>query len=254
MPEKVPLGLLAICLVLAAGRVWAQPSPSEESIEAARQGLDGPIRFPWYDPQRDSLQRVDAEPPADIENRHSRWEAKPAQAWDWPAWLGPLFRILGWALLGLLVTLLAVFLVRAFLLEEGGIAPTSSADEEANRRGDADRVESLPFQLAGPRVNLLDEARRCYEAGRYAQAIVYLYSYQLVQLDKHQLIRLAKGKTNRQYLREMRSRPHLLGLLESTMITFEDVFFGRHRLDRRRFEACWNRVDDFHQQLEQVAG
>ena len=33
--------------------------------------------------------------------------------------------------------------------------------------------------------------------------MIYLFSHQLVQLDRHQIIRLAKGKTNRQYLREV---------------------------------------------------
>jgi hypothetical protein len=248
------LGVLILSATCCVEPAFAQPSSADESIEAAREGLTGPIRFPWYDGQGDRLQRVDVKPPRDVANRHSRWEAEAPRAWNMPDWFGPLLRVLGWTLLGLLVILLAVVLIRAFLLEDGGIAAVDAADGQTNRRGDADRVESLPFNLAKPRADLLDEARRCYEAGRYGQAIIYLYSYQLVQLDKHQLIRLTKGKTNRQYLREMRSQPHLLGLLESTMITFEDVFFGRHRLERPQFEACWNRMDEFHQQLSQFAG
>ena len=50
------------------------------------------------------------------------------------------------------------------------------------------------------KAGLLEEARRSYEEGDYNTAIVYLYSYQLVKLDQNQWIRLAKGKTNRQYL------------------------------------------------------
>jgi len=67
----------------------------------------------------------------------------------------------------------------------------------------------------------------------------------LIQLDKQQIIRLAIGKTNRQYLREV-GPPSALGrLLEETMVAFEDVFFGNRRLERARFEACWSRLPEF---------
>jgi hypothetical protein len=118
--------------------------------------------------------------------------------------------------------------------------------------GDIDRVESLPFQLKAPQTDLLSEARRHYEAGNYKDAIIYLYSYQLVELDKHQLIRLTKGKTNRQYLREIRRRGDLFGTLQTSMLAFEDVFFGNHSLERGRFESCWNGLDAFHRSLEQA--
>ena len=107
--------------------------------------------------------------------------------------------------------------------------------------------------LNRPRSNLLEEARRQYEAGNFAEAIIYLFSYQLVELDKSQLIRLAKGKTNRQYLREIGARPRLAALLNHTMIAFEDVFFGDHDLDRERFEKCWAERDNLIQQLEENA-
>ena len=37
------------------------------------------------------------------------------------------------------------------------------------------------------------------------------------------------------------------------MLAFEDVFFGHHELSQQRFEQCWEDLDRFHQQLEQVA-
>ncbi len=65
-------------------------------------------------------------------------------------------------------------------------------------------------------------------------------------------MRLAKGKTNRQYLREAgRERP-LASLLERTMVTFEDVFFGRRALDREGFEICWNQLDQFERLVAQA--
>jgi hypothetical protein len=34
------------------------------------------------------------------------------------------------------------------------------------------------------------------------------------------------------------------------MVAFEDVFFGKHGLDRERFESCWRRVDEFRRGLQ----
>ncbi len=38
------------------------------------------------------------------------------------------------------------------------------------------------------------------------------------------------------------------------MLAFEDVFFGHYQLTRERFEACWHRLDEFHQLVTAPAG
>jgi hypothetical protein len=43
-------------------------------------------------------------------------------------------------------------------------------------------------------------------------------------------------------------------MLDRTMVAFEDVFFGRHPLERQRFESCWGRLDEFHRRLDEVWG
>ena len=75
----------------------------------------------------------------------------------------------------------------------------------------------------------------------------------MIRLDQHQCIRLAKGKTNREYLRELSSRPELQGLLARTMFPFENVFFGGHPLDRQGFEDCWREAESFRRLVEQAA-
>ena len=117
---------------------------------------------------------------------------------------------------------------------------------------DVGRIEKLSFQVQRPSHDLLSEARASYAAGNYAKAIVYLFSYQLVHLDRNHLVRLAKGKTNRQYLREVRAQADIVRIVGETMTVFEDVLFGRHTIDRRQFEACWNRLDEFHQCVQKA--
>ena len=120
-------------------------------------------------------------------------------------------------------------------------------------RAEISRIESLPFQLDRKNVSLLDEAERLYREGNYSQAIVYLFSYQLVEMDKLQVIRLTRGKTNRQYLRELRGRQTLRGLVESSMVAFEHVFFGQHSLPRTAFESCWRRTGEFDRLIREGA-
>ncbi len=101
--------------------------------------------------------------------------------------------------------------------------------------------------------DLLAAARAYLAQGDLGKAIIYAFAHQLVQLDEHHLIQLTKGKTNRQYLRELKPHPEFQDLLCPTMFAFEDVFFGHHELTRQRFDDCWQSLERFHQRLEQVA-
>ena len=117
----------------------------------------------------------------------------------------------------------------------------------------AERLERLPVDVRKPSSNLLAEAKSLMEAGNYNEAIIYLFSHQLVQLDKHQLLRLTRGKTNRQYLREIRENQEIQGVLRDTIYVFEDAFFGNHSISRERFALCWDALDQFHSRLSALA-
>jgi hypothetical protein len=256
-----PLLFLAACLAACgAPQARAQENiDSEKAIETGRRALRESNSYPWYDPQTDELRRVDVRPDRSAENlnRQSQWQTKPwkpapAPAWSWPVWLSRLFQILAIVLALVIFGLLIWLLVWAFMRREAGVEVASSGSEAADARGDVDRIENLPFQVKRPQSDLRGEAERHYRDGNYREGIIYLYSYLLVQLDRRQVIRLTKGKTNRQYLREVRQRPELVPIFELTMIAFEDVFFGDHPLSRSEFEECWNRLDEFHRLLDQT--
>ena len=155
--------------------------------------------------------------------------------------LGSLLQVLGWTAVVLLAAAVVYFVVRAILQRER----RKSGGDEEEPAGGADRVESLPLPVNARHLDLLAEAKRCREQGDYGRAIIFLFSHQLLQLDKNGRIHLARGKTNRQYLREIRPWPALGGLVEQTTLMFEDVFFGHHPLERPAFEACWSRLEEF---------
>jgi Domain of unknown function (DUF4129) len=248
------LYIIAIFLSLASPTLADQLSDTQ-AVEAGAKVLDSSADFPWYDAKSDGVQRLDVSPPKDLKNRDSKWEFTinpKTNRWSMPDWVWVMLEVLGWTLLTIALIAVGYFLVQTFLSAEAGFANGEAAAEQTIGIGDAQRVENLPFQLEESKTDLIGTARLFYEAGNYRDAIIYLYSYQLVELDKHQMIRLTKGKTNRQYLREVRRRRELFGALQTTMLAFEDAFFGNHTIDRVRFEACWTGLDLFQQSLEQA--
>jgi hypothetical protein len=252
------MGCLAICMVLApcAMALGQEPLSDAQAVEAGRDALSGRTRYPYYDRQKDDVRQLNVEEPAtdDAANRRSKWTGKSAPSKSRTATLAPPglgegLQFLGLAALVVFIGIIAWLIARAFLKNEVVETKTSKVIETSR---DVDKVQALPFQIRKPAGDFLAEAQRLYAEGNFSEAVIYLYSHLLVQLDQHHVIRLAKGKTNRQYVRETRSRPVLGEILGQTMIAFEDVFFGDHQLSREQFEACWQRLDEFHGQLEQL--
>ncbi|MEY4181027.1 MAG: hypothetical protein RLY70_4602 [Planctomycetota bacterium] len=248
------------------GNALAQPSAAGNATgnatetEQVRQGREalGRMGFaPWYDAEKDELKRINVQPPAQwpwLESIRDYFQNLNGPDWNL-SWLSSLFDGLGifaqvviYAVLVALLVGLAYVLIHVFtrIRDKNRRDDEDELDEDHLRRA---RVDELPVQLAAPRGDYLAEARRRYESGDYSGAIIYLFSHELLQLDRHQRIQLERGKTNRQYLREVRGEPFLASSLSRTMVAFEDVFFGHHPLDRSRFEACWQEVDEFHRRL-----
>ncbi len=225
-----PLCLAAVVLLASAEKLSADEGP--DPVASGRKALETQTRLPWYDPVTDAVQPIDLPR-----------EDRSSGNLSWLTWLGMIS-------LGLLLGLLAYMILRAVVNHAGGRPQLAKVKVE--RILDADQVEALPFMADRSHDDLLGEAKRHYQSGNFSEAIIYLFSYELVELDKSSLIHLSKGKTNRQYLREVSRAQQLRRLVESTMVTFEDVFFGRRPLDRRGFEACWNRLSEFETLVSQA--
>jgi hypothetical protein len=248
-------------LLLLLGDVCAQESSAQEASEAEQavaaggESLRQSGNYPWYDSSQDGVKPIPlaSSSEADSANRNSKWTAQPGTGGGRPlpriSFLGGLLNWIGVTLLIVFLALIAWLIAKAFLRDEISEGIARKVIETSR---DVDRVEALPFKLRKPTGNFLDEARRLYEAGDYSEAIIYFFSYQLVELDRHHLIRLAKGKTNRVYLREVRPRPNLHSILGITIVAFEDAFFGRKTLTREQFERCWSRLGEFQAELERL--
>lgn len=238
---------ILFCVVLmshVAARGAASTPPRIRVDDPVTSGQDALVDsgdYPWYDEDSDGIRRIEVKEETD--RSAVRTTSAGGAAIELMAWLG----------LALVLAVVIALLVWSFLANEsrGDLPLDDDADED--RRRQIDRLEALPFQVKRPDADLLAEARRQYERGNYGEAIIYLFSHQLVQLDKSQHLTLAKGKTNRQYLREIASIDGLRAILEQTTVAFEEVFFGRHQLPRERFEACWSELSQFDRLSQRAA-
>ena len=221
----------------AAGEDTAPAETPSPAIAEGREALKSSPQAPWYDRQKDDVREIE------LSNSTAQTSRSSNLNWNFN-WLSYLI----WTLMAIALAALAYLLIRAFILREQRLATRQGNSEELTGT-QADRVEHLPVPVRRPSGDLLSEARFHYENGNFREAIVYLYSHELVELDKQQVIHLARGKTNRQYLREVKTRQRLRELLEQTMITFEDAFFGQLDIGRQRFETCWNRLSEFNSML-----
>jgi hypothetical protein len=222
---------LLTCVILSPASSRADLD-EDAAVTAGAEALDSWWDYPWYDDETDGIRRIDLrakrQPPFS-----SATTGSAGGSWD--------LEWLGWVLIALVVAFVLFMLLKVYWTR----TPRAGGADEAALIGkpvSVDRLEELPFQIDQPAGDLLSAARRASEAEDFNRAIVLLYSHQLLELDKRDAIRLTKGKTNRQYLRELRLRPGLAPLLATSMVAFEDVFFGGHSLSRERFEECWRQA------------
>jgi len=171
--------------------------------------------------------------------------------WGGPSDLSSL-SFLTWALIAIFITIVVLGLIWAFLQMEN----KANKDGELSDQGlsQEERIKELPFvfDLKKSTGDLQQLAYEAYQAGDYKTAITLLFSHVLLTLDKASLIRLRKGKTNRQYLTELYRHRELTGYYEKVMVPFEDAFFGDHDLRRENFEACWNDLNHFENNVAQA--
>jgi hypothetical protein len=224
--------LETLLVVTAASGGYALDDPVESGREALHRWWD----YPWYDSTTDDVRTIDARTPTVRTGGFGSGEG---------------LNVFVWGAIALTLLLLVALLIRAYFWDA---PPTVSVNRQ---RGNAtgtliERAEALPIAVDLSKVDLLAEAKRLSQQGDYSRAVVFLYSHFLVRLDQGHKIRLAVGKTNRQYLRELASAS-TRRMLETVMLAFEDAFFGKHRLARERFEACWAQLEPLNAALAEGA-
>ena len=226
----------------------------DAAVQQGRDALRHAGSFPWYDRGTDSVKPPDglSSSKAGADNRRSDWvaqekesRASPSTSTNWGNVSELLLTILMWGLIAIILIGLIVFLVWAFMRYETAQDQDDVDDWLEDPRSDEQRIEDLPFEIKKPTSDLLAAAERARAQGDRRLAMIYLFSHMLVQMDRNHRIRLAKGKTNRQYLKEIVNVERLHPIVFDSMIAFERVFFGNHDLDPLEFDHVWNSLGAF---------
>ncbi len=213
--------------------------------------------YPWYDPGTDGVRPI--------------WASKR----PWLKWLGrrwdEFVKALERALKGfqfggssgvgvsgdLIMTAVFLAALIGFLVVLAVLwtrRDSSAADRSADGSavGRAARLTDLPEGVRPGSGDPWAEALRRRAAGDLGGAIVCLFAYQLLSLDQMGLIRLAPGRTGRQYVQTIHD-PRFADSLEATLGLFEDVYYGRKLPTLEAFEAVWRSAQVF-QERRGVAG
>lgn len=210
--------------------------------------------YPWYDSGNDEVNyspELEGGGTAGTAGRNTipkqpQRTSRP-MSWWWVAFFITLFVVLAVFLLGLIIWMLLK------VDRPSGFSQYDTGWDHDAAFG-SDRVERLPFDVHQQVGDFRAAAEKAYKAGDYRTAVIYLFSHVLLTLDRHKRVRLRKGKTNRQYLGEMRSNGalSLTGYYERLMVSFESAFFGNYEVLSNQFEESWNALPEFQNRLNQL--
>lgn len=231
--QKTAMVVVALSLAVLSGMVPREARAEQDAVESARETFQRRgIRPPWYDAESDGLRPVEIrQPPAPSERQ-------------------PVSFLSGQAIVTAMIVVLVVIVVVlavAWLYSLWNRPETESPGaRKIVARG---RSEGLPEHIDETIDDWEAAIREAVDRGDYRRAAVLLFSYELVELDRNQLIRLERGKTNRQYLHELRKKTSLRGTLEESMVLFEDAYFGGRAVEAERFQRCWARFPEFRRMM-----
>ncbi len=254
--RPIQLAYLLLCLAFLTGCTEKAKDATGQQRNAMKT-LSGRL---WYDDEKVAYRRPKVSAGYDTPIRTDGWESVPKTFTPKPTpapgttrpWALSLFdgsfSVLAWILIGVLLIVVAVLLagtsVRSWSRKKVLPKKVQAIDI------DPARVVDLPFESRVEMNDPLDSARRLAMAKDYNGAVLFLYGYMLLALDKAGHIVLHRGKTNRMYLFELAGHRPLKELVSPAMLAFEDVFFGRHDIDHDRFTKLWNSLETFHLELQ----
>lgn len=235
---------------------------ADESVKAGKEALESLGRNSWYDPDTDDYRVPDELRTQDAAGRNSDWEGvnrsplptnpNPASN-QFTTWWGSLLQYAGPVIVygGLGLAIILLVAIAFYYIAPEAFVLRRKSKSISSIPLDMEKLSDLPFTVEMKHSDdPLSEVQRCMQQGDFDRAMIYLFAYELLQLDSNRFITIQRGKTNRVYLRELRQHPVLRRILESTILGFEDVFFGRYKISQDRFMIDWQRVDEFHRYLQ----
>ena len=231
------------CSILLCGLFAANGAAANE--RALRKVFDEGKRAPWYDAETGGIKPVTVLPEKnEADHRKSRFSWTPptknSPRWNWglPAW----FRTAMWWTVWIALALVLIGLGYAIALAVMR-SRSSLPKAEKMETWDPEKIEQLPFELANAPDDLMAAARASFEMGDLRQAVILLFSQQLICLDQFDLIQLAKGKTNGFYLMELAGVSEIKSQMRVSVRVFEEVYFGGRMPTETQVRQMWEHTD-----------
>jgi hypothetical protein len=138
--------------------------------------------------------------------------------------------ILYWGVV-VLTALLAVLLIYHIYVT------MRSAFGTGRRRGAKARQPAEAGASTQPEA-LLEQAEAAAAAGRFAEALRYLYLALIHHLDRADIVRYDRSRTNQEYLRQARRHPAVLEPLKAVTALADRAWYGHYALGWTEYERC----------------
>ena len=240
---------LVLLVLLNADR--SQAAMDDDDAQSSVRSVLRQEAYPWYDSQADQVTPLVTDQPTWAKRLEDR--LKTFLEWLGKGWgrlpRGPrigmsgsvptfLFMVFGSALLVLLWRLWRLYEPRP-----------AGAGDTATHVGSVARLAGLVPGAFPEDADPWAEALRRRAAGDAAGAVIWLFLDQLLALRRLGLIRLAPGRTARQYVLAVNDS-QLQDSLRATLALFEEVYYGHRDPPPEVVESIWSRALAFRRRVE----
>lgn len=158
--------------------------------------------------------------------------------------------VLFWTLVGAAV--LAFVAATIWALRQGALGGVGKDKAKKARQDRERRLEAIAPEARERVDDLGTAAENALAAGDLRLALVYFFSWLIVESDKRGLLRARRGKTNREYWLELAVNPGVRTIYKATMDAFERVYFGGRTISREEFDDVWRLREPFVAAMERL--
>lgn len=231
-------GLMLLTLVggVSFGALAQSPDETYKERKFDSQRLERYRNNPDY--QYDRAVAQPPEPPKEKKRvKERRVEYSSPSMVSSGAGLAMVFKILFWILI---IGAVIFFLIQVLKIRVKGLIKKKSDEAvEIEEVIDIEDIQNMEFE---------DPIKQAIDAGQFRKAVRLLYLKALRQLQDRSMIEWTKEKTNRQYLREIRSR-EVKPVFQDITFIFEYIWYGEFPVDRDHFNTAYTTFLTFDQTL-----